>query len=197
MKYWKHILVGAGLLAIGGIAYGQVVSQPAPVVESLGAATLTITPGATIDTALANPTQIQWTQPTTDQGWADDDKQESFDLKSTDVLQQMLIEQKAGLAQATSSMDIYINCPDCVTYNLQKANPDWSAQQITDEFNREYAQYEWLVEKISQSIIRIEHELDLRARGVVVPDKQNKAGTPTKTSDLQKVVPNMIRHIND
>jgi len=179
----KALLIsGTAAILFGGTALAQSVITAQPMA---------------IDVQLNAPTQIQWTQPTDDAGWAQDVKQESLDLKSTDVLQQMLVDQKAGLAQATSSIAIYTDCPQCVKYNLQKAHTEWTQTDIDNEFTNEFNQQEWLVEKITQSIIRIEHELDLRARGVVVPDKQDMKGTPAKATDLQKVAPSMIRHIDD
>lgn len=183
MTLRAKIIAGVGVLAIsGGAIYGDIASQPVPVV---------------IDVQLQNPQQIVWNKPTTDAGWAEDVKQESLDLKSTDVLQQMLIDQNHGLDNATSSIAIYTECAQCVKYQLQKDHPEWKQADVDNQFTNDFNDREWMVEKITQSVERIEHELDLRAKGVVVPDKLDVKGTPAKGSDLQKVAPEFVRHIND
>lgn len=152
--------------------------------------------GGDVTATLDNPQQVVWVKPTTDLEWAKDTSKENFDLKSTGVLNRMLGEQNVQLQNANDSFDIYLKCAECIKYQLQKDNPKWSVADVDTQFTNEFNDYQWRVEKITQSIERIEHELDLRARGIVVPDKLDTGATTDKV-DLQKVAPEMVRHISD
>jgi hypothetical protein len=146
---------------------------------------------------LDNPQQIVWQKPTTDAQWAEDVKAEHLDIKSTDILQEMLSSHLERLQQLQIGYNVYIDCPTCVQYNIHTSNPDWSNQDIANAYQNEYSAQTWSVEKLKQSIERIQHELDLRARGVVVADKLDKKGTKARRSDLEKVQPEYVRIIND
>ncbi len=148
-------------------------------------------------------TIIQWNKPTTDAEWAEDVKQENFDIKSTDVLQEMLDSHLQLLTDTQKNNKIVI-CPECIKYDLQdifSKQYGISGQQLTDEvnsqFQRQLDSYNWRIDKLNQSIERLNQEITLRQKGFVVPDKLDKGGTPAKVSDLQKVAPQYIRYIND
>lgn len=146
---------------------------------------------------------ISWVKPTTDDGWAEDVKQENFDIKSSDVLQQMLSDSNAQLVVDQKILQKFIDCPQCINYDWYQgflaegytdinAHAEADKQTLAGQNNIQFS-----VDKLTQSIERINHELDLRARGIVVPDKKDIKGTPTKATDLQKVAPKYIRKIND
>lgn len=178
LAHWKKLIVGTALLGAAGVA--DITLQPDP-----------------ITVKLEDPQQIVWNKPTTDEGWAEDVKAENFDIKSSDVLNEMVAAHTAKLTKIANNNKKLTECPECVKYDLKTAHPEWKQQDIENEFQNELNQAITDVEKLQQSVERMQHELDLRSRGVVVPDKKDKQGTPTKQSDLQKVAPEMVRHIND
>lgn len=150
-----------------------------------------------ITVKLNNPQQIVWNKPTTDAGWAEDVKKENLDIKSTDVLHEMLISQQNNLGEVQSRLQRYTDCPPCIRQDIKNQMPNRTESEITNEFNRDFNNVVWLHEKIQQSIERILHEIDLRNRHIVIPDKLDKIGHLTPQSELQRVDPTMIRHIND
>lgn len=185
----NKILVGAmvGTIGIVGVAAALMDTQA----------------GITLDTETAK--HVVWNKPTTDAGWAEDVKAESFDIKSTDVLKEMIAAHTEKLAQEQKDFQEYQDCPQCIVYDKKKQLQDNNFtdpkitidQEAQNEATTDTDQRQWQIEKIEQSIERMNHELDLRARAVVVPDKLNREGTPATKSALQKVAPEMVRHIND
>lgn len=153
MTLRTKIAAGIGVLAIsGGVVYGDVASQPAPVV---------------IDVQLINPQQVVWNKPTTDAGWAEDVKEESLDVRSTAVLNQMLLAHEERLKDVQRTYFKYRDCPECIKYDITADNPNWNQKQLDDEFADLNTRYTWDYEKLVQSIERMEEELRLRKEGFV------------------------------
>jgi len=56
---------------------------------------------------------------------------------------------------------------ECVKFKLRQANPDWSVQDVNNEYQNQVSQATWEVEKLKQSIERMENEMRLRKAGKV------------------------------
>lgn len=138
---------------------------------------------------------IAWDKPKTDLEWAEDVKQESFDIKSTDVLNEMIASHSESLDEALKDFKKYQECPQCIKYELGQDNPSWTQTDIDNEFQNQYNTKNWGIEKLQQSIERMNKEIELRKSGLVVPDKLDQLGTPTKQSVLDKAT--IIREIHD
>lgn len=145
---------------------------------------------------LENPQAISWTKPTTDEGWAEDVKVESFHIKSTGVLQEMRDTHAAKLLRVQEGQAEIFECRECIEFRLRKGNPEWTEQDIDTEYLDQLAKAHWEVEKLQQSVERMDKELELRDKGFVVADK-DKEGVKTKQSDLEKVDLQFQRKIND
>ena len=147
----------AGTVLIGG-AIGSAL-QPAPI---------------TLDTTTAS--EVIWNKPTTDAQWAEDVKRENFDIKSDKALNELRDAQTIKLAEEKKAFVEYQDCSECIYYEkyqgfLANGMDDATAQSEAHKAAAtDTAQRSWEIEKIEQSIERITHELDLRARGVVITD---------------------------
>lgn len=157
--------------------------------------------GVTASITLNNPQKISWIKPTTDSGWAEDVKAENFDIKSTEVLQEMRDNHAAKLQRIIDGNKKLTECPVCARYDIRQnlsqqegiENLDVS---VENEYQNQLSQYLWDMEKLTQSVERMDNEIRLRAKGFVVPDK-NRAGVKTKQTDLDKVDLQFVRKIND
>lgn len=145
---------------------------------------------------LNNPQKISWVKPNTDAKWAEDVKAENFDIKSTEVLQEMRDNHANKLQRIIDGNKKIVECPTCIKYDLQTNNPEWTQTDVDNEYANQLSSYQWDIEKLTQSVERMDNEIRLRAKGFVVPDK-NKAGVKTKQADLDKVDITRIRKIND
>lgn len=123
--------------------------------------------GADEKVKLENPQVIVWDKPKTDEEWAEDVKQESFHIKSTGVLEEMTKTHTDKLNKFLE-MDELTICPECIKYRLGKAYPDASESEINKLFANELSSYTWQVEKLKQSVERMDKELELRSKGFVV-----------------------------
>lgn len=173
-KYWIIGLGAVGTLALGGTQYF----------------------GATTKVTLDNPQVIQWTKPTTDAEWAEDVKVESFDIKSTGKLTEMRDVHAEKLLRVQAGKKEVFECRACVDFKYKEANPTATQAEIDANYADELAKANWEVEKLKQSVERMDNELRLRSDGFVVADK-DKGGVKTKQADLDKVSPDKIRKIND
>lgn len=110
---------------------------------------------------------VQWEKPTTDEEWAEDVKQESFDIKSTGKLTEMRDVHVEKLQRVKYDKAEVFECPECIRFNAKKNYPDWSADDIEAYYQDELAKAHWEVEKLEQSIERMDKELELREKGFV------------------------------
>jgi len=146
---------------------------------------------------LTFPTTFQslvWEKPTTDEAWANDVKKESFDIKSTNKLQEMIIVHTEKLKKIEADKEI-VDCPECFKYKLRKQlENDYSDKEleklIESEYQQALAKHKWDIEKLNQSLERMSKELELRANGFVEIKEKGK--------DLEKnLPPDRVRNIND
>lgn len=164
----KKIIAGVGIA--GSIALGAALNEPDPVY-----------------------TKLEWDKPTKDSEWAEDVKKENFDIKSTGVLETMLESHTAKLAREELELKKYQECPQCIYYEFYEGfiADGWSENDAVAEATKQAQEATdnatWSVEKLRQSVERMQAELDLRAKGYVVEEKD-----ATKNTD-----PDKIRKIND
>lgn len=177
IKNFKRIIIS---FIIGGSAL------------AMGATTFIEEPAITLN----NPQKIEWIKPLTDAEWAEDVKKENFDIKSTEVLQEMKLNHTDKLQKVIDNNKRIAECSECIKYELKTIHPDWTQTDIDNEYISQLSQYQWDVEKLQQSIERMDNELRLRNAKFVIPDK-NKDGIKTSESELKKVKPEYIRKIND
>lgn len=131
--------------------------------------------------SLENPQVIEWVKPTTDAEWAEDVKKESLDLKFDFQLTEMKENLEGKLPLHKEDLREITNCPECIRWGLRqnfeadfdniglnynrkfegKTVQDW----IDGEFDEQVVSRTWEVEKVKQSIERIDNEIRLRASG--------------------------------
>lgn len=141
---------------------------------------------------VTEPQVISWVKPTTDAEWAEDVKAESFDIKSTDVLKEMREAHAEKLTRMLVSNQKLFNCPECVKYDIKTDNSDWSDEDVDNAYQNQLNNANYEIDKIKQSIERMDNEIRLRAEGYVVPNKGED-----KQADMSRVPQNKIRKIND
>ena len=145
-KFWFWI-IGATIMASGvGVA---VLDQPKPI-------------------TLEAPSQVVWNKPTTDKEWAEDVKVENLDVRSTGTLKEMKQMHIDKLNRVNKDQAEILECPECVKFSIAQRNPTWTQEQILTEYNIEHGKVVQLVEKLKQSIERIDNEIRLRDEGFVV-----------------------------
>lgn len=122
---------------------------------------------------VVTPPDFAWDKPTTDALWAEDVKAESLDVRSDAVLEDMRQSQTDKLVEEKDAFKKYADCPQCINYTYYQ---NFLAQNMDDNAAKNEAdrqtqididQRQWEIGKIAQSIERITHEQDLRARKVV------------------------------
>lgn len=157
---------------------------------------------------LENPEKVVWQKPTTDEAWAEDVKKESFDIKSTKVLHEMVDAHTEKLAIQQAELDTYAemekNGQDPVKFiawtlrQQLEGSPNRTEEQLTEitmEYaTTQYAERKYEVEKLKQSIERMNKEIELREKGFVVVEGEEKKGIFGGNSS---VPPERIRHIHD
>lgn len=142
---------------------------------------------------------VGWDKPTTDQAWADDVKKENFDIKSDGVLMTMRTAHAEKLDREIKAFAKYERCPECMYEEkyqqfLDSGMDDATAQdEAAATAQTEINQRAWSIEKLAQSVERMDHELDLRTRGVVIT-ATDATGKARKPADL---VGKIVRTIND
>ena len=122
---------------------------------------------------LENPQVVDWVKPTTDAEWAEDVKEESLHLKYDEQLAAMLFSHKEKLVALEEDKKVEFECPECVRWELATENPDWTQREIDARYQRELNSSIWEVEKLKQSIERIEKEIALRKSGFVEVKKDS------------------------
>lgn len=155
-------LLGAGLLVGGGVA---------------------VMGGDKIE--LVDPQKIVWDKPTTDEEWAEDVKKENFDIKSDGVLDKMIESSTSKLERLEKDFVKYVECPECTYWHYKelfdavhsKESESWRDEEATRQAQNDYDQRLYEIEKIKQSIERMNKELELRDKGfVIVDDGEKKLG---------------------
>mgnify|MGYP001562723532 CR=1 FL=1 len=137
-------------------------------------------PQVSLDVATAK--HIQWNKPTTDEGWAEDVKAENFDIKSTPVLQKMIVAHTEKLAREEKAFAKYVEMEkggqDPVLYiywgwidRLKEMYPNepeaWYSTEARKIAQQEYDLALTSIEKLKQSVERMHKEVELRQKGKV------------------------------
>lgn len=139
---------------------------------------------------LENARKIQWDKPLTNAGWAEDVKQENLDIKSTPVLEIMIDSHTAKLQREEERFAKFLEMEAAgqnpVQYlyweyleNLRLSYPNepssWheseALKQAQEQFDREL----WSIEKLRQSVERMNKEVELRDKGFVVVEGEGRA----------------------
>jgi len=184
-KHIKKIAIALGATAVAGGAV-------------LGTDVFTEEPTITLE----NPQVITWEKPTTDAEWAEDVKKESLHLKSTEVLMQMRSSHAGKLDEIKESGKRIVECEACVRYEIRQDLLSRQAQgediqdidlSVENEYQNQRTQYLYDIEKLTQSIERMDKELELRKKGFVVPNKEKDG----KINNTSKVDAEYVRIIND
>ena len=131
---------------------------------------------------LDNPQVIIWQKPTTDAEWAEDVKVEGFEHRADAILQEMIDVHKAKLLRVIEGNRETLECMECIKFKLRQANPDWSVQDVNNEYQNQVNQATWEVEKLKKSVERMEKEMELR-----------KAGKVNRREDILKAKPSTER----
>ena len=123
-------------------------------------------------------TVITWEKPKSDAQWAEDVKKENFDIKSTGVLEQMIESHTLKLAREEKAYEKYRDCPDCIRYEFrEQLSQSLTGQELEDEIEKQTLEAiknrEWSIEKLRQSIERMQKEIELREQGKVLRNKIN------------------------
>ena len=123
--------------------------------------------GVETKVTLENGQQVVWQKPTTDAEWAEDVKAEGFEHRADAILQEMIDVHKAKLLRVIEGNRETLECMECVKFRLKQANPDWSQTDIDNEYLNQKNQATWDIEKLKQSVERMENEMRLRKAGKV------------------------------
>lgn len=151
-----------------------------------------------------NPTtakHVVWDKPTTDAQWAEDVKKENFDIKSTGVLDTMITTHTDKLAREEEAFTKISQCLDCNYWEAREgfasSYPDMSEAELhaeaTKQAQEKYNSALWSIEKLKQSVERMNKEVELRDKGFVVVEGEKRKGVLFGGT----VPPDRIRHIND
>jgi len=117
---------------------------------------------------------IEWKKPTNDQGWAEDTKKESLNIRTDHELQKMLSLHKAQLEQFESFDAVYVEYPDALRPLLMKEG--YTGDELEAEILKRVGELKWQRDKLHQSIERMEKEIELR-----------KSGAVDRTEDIKQV----------
>lgn len=167
MNKTKTILIAGTLVVLG--AGGIIALQPDEKVK------------------LDNPQQIVWQKPTTDAQWAEDVKVENFDVKPDTILQEMIDAHKAKLEKVLNNDKEMFECPECIRYKIKTANPEWSPTDIENDYQNQLNQATWDIEKLKQSIERMEKEMELRKAGKVDRKQNILQAKPSTEAEKQAI----------
>lgn len=118
--------------------------------------------------------RVEWQKPTTDAEWAEDVKAESFDIKSTKKLSEMEAAHVEKLERVRKGKAEVFDCPECIRFQAKQNNPKWSDAEIEAYYQDELAKANWEVEKLEQSVERMQKELELRDKGFVVVEGEKQ-----------------------
>lgn len=113
--------------------------------------------------------KIDWVEPTKDSDWAEDVKKESLDLRSNEVLNEMLVAHQEKLERVLEELYFVEKYPDAKALELEKSliAMGLTGQELETELAKQIQEHldYWRAkaEKLTQSVIRMEKEIELRA----------------------------------
>ena len=131
--------------------------------------------------------EIKWTRPTTYAEWAEDVKAESLNLRFDYQLQEMLTSHQDKLAKFLENNEI-VACPECIKFRLTKGNPEMTPAEINTLYLDQLANYNWEIDKLSQSVERIKKEIELRKDKKVNRKEDIKRITPTTDREKTELI---------
>ena len=147
--------------------------------------------GAVVDLVTPTPPHtyqvIDWKKPTTDAEWAEDVKVESLNLRFDYQLQEMLTSHQAKLEKFLADNKV-VACPECIKFDLKKNNPEMSVAEIDILYADQLAQYNWEVDKLSQSVERLQKEIELRKDKKVNRKEDIKRITPSTDKEKEELI---------
>lgn len=113
-------------------------------------------------------------QPANDSQWDADVQEESLHVKRPRELQRMRARCRAKRDRLADDLVVFNRWPDAIKRDLFEslgASGKLTGQTLLDEvevqFQRQRANIRWKAATLRQSVVRIQKEQDLRARGVV------------------------------
>jgi SAM-dependent MidA family methyltransferase len=114
---------------------------------------------------------LDWKKPVTDAEWAEDVKKEGFDYRSNEVLDEMIVSHTVKLDKLMADDKVVI-CPECVRYEIRESlSQTVPANELDAEVEAQYQTklktYLWEVEKLKQSVERMNKEKELRTQNKV------------------------------
>ena len=130
---------------------------------------------------------IEWIRPTTDAEWAEDVKAESLNLRFDYQLQEMLTSHQAKLEKFLEDNKISA-CPECIKFDLKKANPEMSIAEIDILYAEQLAGYNWEIDKLNQSVERLQKEIELRKDKKVNRKEDIKRITPSTDKEKEELI---------
>ena len=147
-RFWKWLLLGTVVSVASAATIGAILPEEPKII-------------------LDNPQMIVWQKPTTDAEWAEDVKKEGFEHRTDAILQEMIDVHKAKLVRVIEGNRETLECMECIKFKLRQANPDWSVADVNNEYQNQVNQATWEVEKLKQSVERMDNEMRLRKAGKV------------------------------
>ena len=151
MDYKKIILGGVLALSLGGNLVATLDKEPESVI-------------------VKEPEPILvWEKPTSDKEWLEDTKKEGLDTRSNKELSEMLVSHKEKLEREVKDLVKYTDCPECVYFEIsQSLSNSMGLEGKELEKEAELQTQDTIrnrllsVEKLKQSIERMEKEIELR-----------------------------------
>lgn len=113
-------------------------------------------------------TVVNWERPATDMEWAEDVKNENFNVKHYYQLEQMEENLTEKLPKVQKDLDKFNDCPECIKWELrEQLSEDFPKKKDLDkavekEYQDQLHYYKWKTDKISQSVERLKKEKKLR-----------------------------------
>lgn len=108
---------------------------------------------------------LEWQKPNTDQQWAEDNKKESLNFRTDEELQAMLVSHQAKLERLTAEYAPLIKYPDALRAEYEKNGMD--VGEVEKQTNEKLASMKWELDKLNQSIERMNKEIQLRSGGKI------------------------------
>ena len=109
--------------------------------------------------------EIDWVRPTKDSAWAEDVKIESLNFRTDEVLQEMLTAHQAKLFRLQEAYQPYFDYPDAIKFEFQKNG--LTEPELTEQSDKKLQLMKLDLQKLQQSIERMNKEISLRAGGKV------------------------------
>ena len=133
-------------------------------------------------------------KPATDAAWAEDVKEESLHVKYDYQLAEMEESHVAKLPRVLKQLQEWETFASWKKEEIRRAwptKPLVTVEGIEEVYQDRLRNLQWKIKKLEQSIERIKKERELRAKGFVVPDKDDEK----KLRDVKSVPMDRVRTI--